>query len=180
MARLKREVLTAEKPSLDLVREAKSYTLIKRGPVWYVNFSKGGRQYRLSTGKAGEGDARAIVESFRTFDVPEWPCITDLHLERMLERARYRTRKKSLEFGLTRESMRALALRCKGACEVTGHKLEDVGAFRPSLDRIDPNRGYVPDNVRIVCLITNTAMLHYGEAAFLELAVTACKNRGLA
>lgn len=162
-----------------LLASVKTYTLYQRGPAWYVNFRHDGTQYRLSTQETDIDLARAVVESFRNFAVPAAQRIPARHLERMMERARARAKKKGIPFELGRESMAALADRAEGRCEVTGHALEVEGPFRPSLDRIDCTLGYIPGNVRIVCLITNTAMLHYGEAAFLELAVTACKNRGL-
>jgi hypothetical protein len=96
----------------------------------------------------------------------------------MIERARYRNRKKGVPFNITIDHLREVATRCNGYCEVTGKDLDDEGPFRPSLDRIDPKQGYVIGNVRIVCLVANTAMLHYGEQALLALAIAMCRSRG--
>jgi hypothetical protein len=166
-------------PELALVREAKSYTLYERGGVWYVNFRCAERQRRLSTGLRDEESARLAVEAHRRKDLGcESRQIDDAFLFRMIERARYRNKKKGVPFTITISDLREAAARCKGRCEVTGHPLEASGPFRPSLDRIEPGRGYVPGNVRIVCLITNTAMLHYGEAAFAEIAEAYCRITG--
>ncbi len=163
-----------------LIASAKSYTMYQRANgTWYVNFRAGGRQVRLSTGRNAYEEARALVETFRAAPVKDARPVDDKHLYRMIERARYKHRNKATPFGLTIGLLREIAGRCKGHCEVTGHALEDSGPFRPSLDRIVPELGYVPGNVRIVCLITNTGMLHYGEAAFAELAIAYCRNRGL-
>lgn len=64
-----------------------------------------------------------------------------------------------------------------GRCEVTGYAL-DVSPLTeryqhrpnsPSLDRINPKKGYVMSNVRVVCLAVNTALGNWGEAAFLPI-----------
>lgn len=57
-------------------------------------------------------------------------------------------------------------------CAVSGIDLTLVGereAFGPSLDRIEPSRGYVPGNLRIVCNMVNCAMNTWGEDAFRVL-----------
>jgi hypothetical protein len=56
--------------------------------------------------------------------------------------------------------------RCEGRCAVSGLDFSEahVGGGRarrlyaPSLDRIDPRRGYEPDNVRLVCEVADFAM----------------------
>lgn len=148
--------------------------------MWYVNFVAHGRQVRVSTGCTDKESAQALVESYRGGDLagPRFE-VNPKHLIKMIERSRYRNRKKGVPFALTMGLMRELAERCGGYCEVSGHRLEDEGPFRPSLDRINPKVGYVPGNVRIVCLITNTAMLHYGEASFAELAISYCRRIGI-
>jgi hypothetical protein len=166
--------------AISRVALAKSYTLYSRGGLWYVNFVADGRQSRLSTGLRDFAEARALVEELRRRWTPQAGVeVNAKHLARMIERARYKHRSKGVPFGLTMAHLREVAARCGGFCEVTGHRLEDSGPFRPSLDRITPSVGYVPGNVRIVCLITNTAMLHYGEAAFGELAIAYCRRIGV-
>jgi hypothetical protein len=63
----------------------------------------------------------------------------------------------------------------QGKCEVTGipfdmspHK--PARSFTPSLDRIDPKRGYHPDNVQVVCWIYNRAKGVNSAADVLTLA----------
>ena len=65
-----------------------------------------------------------------------------------------------------------------GVCSVSGLKLYlDGGGFHagdrhprsPSLDRIDPKKGYTPDNVRIVCWQVNLARNNYGDEALFEM-----------
>lgn len=42
--------------------------------------------------------------------------------------------------------------------------------FQPSIDRIDNERGYEKDNVRIVCLIVNLARSDFGDDALVKMA----------
>jgi hypothetical protein len=80
--------------------------------------------------------------------------------------ARIRARKKGITFGLdssVEDIQRRIDL---GVCEITGTAF-DLSPGRkynsPSLDRIDPKRGYEPDNVRVVCHAMNAAMGDWGE-----------------
>ena len=42
--------------------------------------------------------------------------------------------------------------------------------YQPSVDRIDPSRGYERDNIRIVCLLVNMAMSNWGEEPLRKIA----------
>jgi hypothetical protein len=168
-------------PLVPYVAEAATYTLYERGPVWYVSFSTPERsQIRVATGCTDRETAQALVESYRR-GVSDLPAIkiNPVQIRRVLERARYRSGRKEIPFDLTEESVKLLFDNCKGYCQVTGHAMQGSGPFRPSLDRIEPSKGYVNGNVRVVCLITNTGMLHYGEQAFSEIAIAYCRTAGL-
>jgi len=60
----------------------------------------------------------------------------------------------------------------QGNCPVTGHRfsLEPRSPWRPSIDRIEPSRGYTPDNCQVVCCIYNFAKHNYRHSDVLELA----------
>lgn len=168
-------------PLVPYVAEAKSYTIYERGPVWYVGFSTPDRkQIRVSTGCSDAASAKALVESYRNRgNCGPTITISDKHIYRMIDRAKYRNRTKNIPVDLSIGLLKEVFARCNGYCEVTGHALHEDGPFRPSLDRIDPKLGYVPGNIRIVCLVTNTAMLHYGETAFAEIAIAYCRTAGI-
>lgn len=61
-------------------------------------------------------------------------------------------------------------------CSVTGVKLSwdwnDKGRnpWRPSIDRIDPSKGYVKDNVRVVCWAYNAAKNEWSDAVVQKWA----------
>lgn len=63
-----------------------------------------------------------------------------------------------------------------GVCEITGYPFDltppDKGTRRfntPSLDRINPKRGYTYDNVRVVLCLVNVALNDWGENVLREV-----------
>lgn len=61
----------------------------------------------------------------------------------------------------------------KGICQTTGIPLDFetiAGPFSPSVDRIDHQRGYEPNNIQIVVLIYNLAKRNWTHEDVLELA----------
>lgn len=79
----------------------------------------------------------------------------------MWRRAKDRAKKRNLEFSITREQVEEWLI--IGKCQVTkltlDLKFDDdrMNPLAPSLDRIDPRRGYVPGNVQMVCWVYNRA-----------------------
>lgn len=98
--------------------------------------------------------------------------------------ARKRSEDKSLAFDLTPEWIQPKLE--AGVCEVTGLPLElsgeefkGYGHFRPwtpSLDRIDPTKGYTTDNVQVVCWIYNQAKGVGTHADVIRLAQAIAAN----
>ena len=70
---------------------------------------------------------------------------------RTIEKARKRARESGLEYDLTIDWARK---RWTGKCEITGAEFKrehgKQNAFSPSLDRIDPSKGYTQDNCRFI------------------------------
>lgn len=85
--------------------------------------------------------------------------------------ARDRAKTKGIPFTLTRAWALAQA-RNGPVCAVTGvalrfrEKWRGVHPFNPSLDRINPRKGYTPDNVRIVALWVNYSKNSMSDANF--------------
>lgn len=71
-----------------------------------------------------------------------------------------------------------------GRCEVSNwpFSLEKHGSgqapypYKPSLDRIDPQQGYVVGNLRLVCWCVNTAMNTWGVDVYLDVAESALRH----
>ncbi len=96
----------------------------------------------------------------------------------LLTTTKTRARLKGLEWGLTDEYFygRLAPMRC----EVSGLPLifdgRKHGPWRPSVDKIDPNKGYTPDNVQIVCWIYNRAK-HIGPDEDVMILAKALTGR---
>lgn len=94
----------------------------------------------------------------------------------LVNSARQRSRARGIEFRLDAGAIAAVI--ALGVCEATGLAFDltppeshrDNNRFAPSLDRLDRNKGYTHDNVRVVCWHFNLARSSYGDDAMLELA----------
>lgn len=71
-----------------------------------------------------------------------------------------------------------------GVCAATGIEFDLSprngfwSPFSPSVDRIDPKRGYTIENCRIVCLIFNTAKNQFSDDDVLKMACFLVKKNG--
>lgn len=85
---------------------------------------------------------------------------------RLLRSARSRACRHGLELSLTLEWIEDRLE--AGVCELTGIHFTDAPRhpFLPSLDRIDPSRGYSPDNCRAILWMLNAAKQECSEREF--------------
>jgi hypothetical protein len=96
--------------------------------------------------------------------------------ERLFNSARRRSKESGVEFTITREFVLKKVM--SGMCEMTGlpfsfaHMGSKQGThpFAPSLDRIDPIKGYTPENSRLVLWGVNCAKNHFDDATVLTIA----------
>lgn len=91
--------------------------------------------------------------------------------------ARSRARKLGVPFDLDQDFL--VERFEKGVCEVTGIPLvfscgddgsKKVHPYSPSLDRIEPGKGYTKNNVRVVAYIYNIARSEYSDEQVLAFA----------
>ena len=94
-------------------------------------------------------------------------------LYNIFDAARSRTKKGSLIFEITLEDVLKIYEIQKGSCALTNieFSLDRLGRksknpFAPSLDRIDSDKGYTKENIRLVCVIVNLALNNFGDNAF--------------
>ena len=71
------------------------------------------------------------------------------------KRTRTRAAARGVEFDLSRQRVQS-AMEA-GYCEVTGLRFSRTGPFSASIDRINPNIGYLEANSQVVCWIYNRA-----------------------
>ncbi len=113
------------------------------------------------------------------------PYDPTLTLKKLLRSARSRSTTRGMSCTVSLDELRQQAIRQKFRCAVTGvpmtpyspggERMEDP--YRMSIDRVDAKRGYEPGNVRLVCLIANLAMNHWGEAPFREIIAKISRKR---
>ncbi len=96
----------------------------------------------------------------------------------LLTRARQRARRENIPFQLGIEDIVVLYERCEGVCAVSGLPFTEERfdralvkrPFAPSLDRINPHKGYTLDNARLVCTAANFAMNQWGHEVLQRIA----------
>lgn len=97
---------------------------------------------------------------------------------RIKNKALQRSKKNCLGFDLDRDFIFQKLL--VGTCEVTGIPFDLTGGERkphtPSIDRIDPSRGYTKDNVQLVVWIYNAAKSTFTHSDVMYLATTLSKE----
>ncbi len=117
---------------------------------------------------------------FKEPGLGEWKKIA----RKMIERHRFGAKKRNLEFSITQREIERLLRENEFACCISGIKFHigdegfDVARnpWAPSVDRIDNRLGYVPGNVRIVCLAANIATSNWGYDILLRLANGVVRN----
>jgi PAS domain-containing protein len=84
----------------------------------------------------------------------------------MIATIKNRAVKRNLEFDLDKHINEIQDRINKGFCELTGYPFtKELGRLfdTPSIDRIDPAKGYVYDNIRIVLNLINASLGDWGE-----------------
>ena len=101
-----------------------------------------------------------------------------------LRAAKIRAKRFTLAFDLSVEDLLELWDRQKGCCAISGIPLvlddQTFGkqAFRPSVDRIQPKRGYVRGNVRLVATIVNFGLNKWTLEEFVRMCKAVASKNG--
>ena len=90
----------------------------------------------------------------------------------LIRHAKRRSTAKGLPFDLDRHVREIQARIDAGRCEMTGMPFDLLvprARTSPSLHRVHPNKGYVYENVRVICFGMNAALGNWGEEALLQM-----------
>lgn len=85
-----------------------------------------------------------------------------------------RHKKRDLEFDLSVEDLQDIDKKQNGKCALSGITLEFRNQYGPSqpyqasVDRIDHNKGYTKDNVRLICIMANYCRNGYTDKDVIE------------
>lgn len=169
-------------------------TLTQRGDAWVLQWRDDGRRFRKSVGRVPqEVAARALTELENELARKRMARIAVLQpvgcapkhtpeecyrLSRnLLQLARKRALRARIRFELAPEHVKHLFEESGGMCQLTGipFDFEAVSWARwrpwaPSIDRMIPSEGYIPENCRLVCVATNLALNQWGLSVFDRLA----------
>lgn len=98
-----------------------------------------------------------------------------VRLRELLGVARKRATKSGLPFTITLDWALEAFQRQEGKCLLTGilltfdrnpYGMRFYRPYSPSLDQIEPGKGYTPENTRLVCVAVNLALNRFGEDVF--------------
>lgn len=101
-------------------------------------------------------------------EIPTWA-------KNLYSQTKARAKKRGNEFNLTKDYYASII---SDRCAITGVAFETWEVeerhykrpFYPSIDRIDSERGYEDDNVRLICVAANLAMNSWGYDVLLKMA----------
>jgi len=88
-----------------------------------------------------------------------------------------RARKKGLAFELTDSFFKELVKKQENKCAYSGIEFEKEGPFALSIDRIDSDKGYLQNNVQLVCIMINVMKNKFSEKEFLKVIEVIYKHK---
>jgi hypothetical protein len=105
-------------------------------------------------------------------------------LEGCVKSARKRAARRGMEFSITNEIVVALWHKQNRVCAITAlpftpqskNKTTMREPWRPSIDRIDQEQGYTPDNIRIISVIANLGRNEFSDEDFLKMCKAVWEN----
>jgi len=110
--------------------------------------------------------------------------IPKTRLKKILNGVKSRAKEKNMPFNLNYEWVEVHA---RNGCEMTGIPFDfsnpkngnRINAHAPSVDRINPTKGYTKDNCRMVCWLYNSAKSYYTDKDVFNMAKALIKQQSL-
>lgn len=105
----------------------------------------------------------------------EWSMSEYGRLYNIFQAAKERSSRKKIPFDISFDDVVKMYNDQKGLCSLSGLKLvtnelresnKHYYPYAPSIDKIDPSKGYVLSNIRIVAVIVNLALNQFGDDVF--------------
>ena len=96
----------------------------------------------------------------------------------LLEAARSRAKRKNIDLDIDLEFLLDLYEKQNGKCALTNIQftfernpegIKNFLPYNPSIDRINPQKGYTRDNVRLLLVIMNLSLNNFGEECLYEV-----------
>lgn len=164
--------------------KTKKQLWIKLGPTW-----NGLAQERWRASVLRNNTAAHVK---RTLYVDDAGPVALRALKDLIVNARKNAKARALEITITLDDIKVLAELSQGRCMLTGIPFEHGAdedlrqsptrrkrVWAPSIDRIDSSKGYVPGNVRLVCMAVNVALQEFGDTVLLRIAKALVERHGL-
>lgn len=108
-------------------------------------------------------------------------------LRSIFNAAQDRARRHNWLFAIDFDWILGLCSQQSGKCKLTGisftyernpNSERFYFPYSPSLDRIDSSKGYIKDNVRLVCVVVNLALNRFGEDVLQKMCVGYLQQHG--
>lgn len=93
------------------------------------------------------------------------------YCEYMFRGARQRSIEKNREITITAEDVKDLLIQQNKKCKLSGIEFDTSRSYKPSIDRIDSNKGYTKDNIQLICLIINKMKSNLNQKEFIEICM---------
>lgn len=180
------EADAGRKPSRKVLTQYRSWFL-RYGADWIAarreaNRGAARRWHTENSERAREASRRWATENPEKKRESSRRWNAENQAKRLLNACRQSAKGRRLEFGLVLEEVEALL--APMTCAATGLPLtwEHDGDTRrnpwaPSIDRIDCSKGYLQDNVRVVCTLYNVARADWPDEAVTTLAEAIVSRR---
>lgn len=90
-------------------------------------------------------------------------------LKYILKYAKQHAKQKGNLFDITEGDLVNCLLAQDNKCALTGIKMKTFGPYGISLDRIDPSKGYIKNNIQLVCWLINRMKSDLSQDEFITL-----------
>lgn len=137
------------KKKVELLREGKAIECKKHG--WHF-------EWRLHSGNN--------VQCKKCIKEWQQKAREDQPIKFLIKDAKQHAKKKKIEFNLTENDLIKVLLKQNNRCALSNISFEKE---KPSLDRINPNKGYVSGNVQLVTINVNIMKSNLEQNLFIDL-----------